>query len=91
MFKELEKLRNKPVTIETQKKLLEIKKKMNDNYNYIIDIVSNPQKIKSTLNKKDKKIDDSYAKYISNQADRIQKIDINIPKVGEKFKSKDLL
>ena len=88
MFKELEKLRNKPVTIETQKKLLEIKKKMNDNY--IIDIVSNPQKIKSTLNKKDKKIDDSYAKYISNQADRIQKIDINIPKVGEKFKSKDL-
>ena len=90
MFKELEKLRNKPVTIETQKKLLEIKKKMNDNYNYIIDIVSNPQKIKSTLNKNDKKINDSYAKYISNQADRIQKIDINIPKVGEKFKSKDL-
>jgi hypothetical protein len=90
MFKELEELRNKPVTIETQKKLLEIKKKMNDNYNYIIDIVSNPQKIKSTLNKNDKKINDSYAKYISNQADRIQKIDINIPKVGEKFKSKDL-
>ena len=90
MFKELEKLRNKPVTIESQKKLLEIKNKMNDNYNYIVDIVSDPQKIKNTLNKKDKKINDSYAKYISNQVDRIQKIDINIPKVGEKFKSKDL-
>lgn len=90
MFKELEKLRNKPVTKETQKQLLEIKNKMNDNYNYIIDIVSNPQKIKSTLNKKNKKINDSYARYISNQVDRIQKIDINIPKVGEKFQSKDL-
>jgi hypothetical protein len=90
MFKELEKLRNKPVTKETQKQLLEIKNKMNDNYNYIIDIVSKPQKIKSTLNKKNKKINDSYARYISNQVDRIQKIDINIPKVGEKFQSKDL-
>ena len=50
MFKELEKLRNKPVTKETQKQLLEIKDKMNDNYNYIVDIVSDPQKIKSTLN-----------------------------------------
>ena len=90
MFKELEKLRNKPVTKETQKQLLEIKNKMNDNYNYIINIVSKPQKIKSTLNKKNKKINDSYARYISNQVDRIQKIDINIPKVGEKFQSKDL-
>jgi hypothetical protein len=90
MFKELEKLRNKPVTKETQKKLLEIKDKMNNNYNYIVNIVSDPKKIKNLINKDKKRINDSYAKYLSGQTDRIQKIDINIPKVGEKFQSKDL-
>ena len=90
MFKDLEKLRNKPVTKETQKKLLEIKDKMNNNYNYIVNIVSDPRKVKNLINKEGKKVNDSYAKYISGQTDRIQKIDINIPKVGEKFQSKDL-
>ena len=90
MFKDLEKLRNKPVTKETQKKLLEIKDKMNNNYNYIVNIVSDPKKIKNLINKDEKRIGDSYAKYIAGQTDRIQKIDINIPKVGEKFQSKDL-
>jgi len=90
MFKDLEKLRNKPVTKETQKKLLEIKDKMNNNYNYIVNIVSDPKKVKNLINKEGKKVNDSYAKYISGQTDRIQKIDINIPKVGEKFQSKDL-
>jgi len=91
MFKDLEKLRNKPVTKETQKKLLEIKDKMNNNYNYIVNIVSDPKKVKNLINKEGKKVNDSYAKYISGQTDRIQKIDINIPKVGEKFQSKDLV
>ena len=90
MFKDLEKLRNKPVTKEIQKQLLEIKDKMNNNYNYIVDIVSDPKKVKNLINKKEKRISDSYAKYLSGQTDRIQKIDINIPKIGEKFKSKDL-
>ena len=90
MFKDLEKLRNKPVTKETQKKLLEIKDKMNNNYNYIVDIVSDPKKVKNLINKDKKRIGDSYAKYISGQTDRIQKIDINIPEIGEKFQSKDL-
>ena len=90
MFKDLEKLRNKPVTKETQKKLLEIKNKMNNNYNYIVGIVSDPRKVKYLINKKEKRINDSYAKYISGQTDRIQKIDINIPKIGEKFQSQDL-
>ena len=90
MFKSLEKLRNKPVTKEIQKQLLEIKDKMNNNYNYIVDIVSDPKKVKNLINKKEKRISDSYAKYLSGQTDRIQKIDINIPKIGEKFKSKDL-
>jgi hypothetical protein len=90
MFKDLEKLRNKPVTKETQKKLLEIKNKMNDNYNYIVDIVSDPKKIKNLINKDEKRIGNNYAKYISGQTDRIQKIDINIPKIGEKFQSKNL-
>jgi len=90
MFKDLEKLRNKPVTKETQKKLLEIKDKMNNNYNYIVNIVSDPKKVKNLINKEEKRINDSYAKYISGQTDRIQKIDINIPKIGEKFQSKDL-
>ena len=90
MFKDLEKLRNKPVTKETQKKLLEIKNKMNNNYNYIVRIVSDPKKVKNLINKKEKRINDSYANYISGQTDRIQKIDINIPKIGEKFKSQDL-
>ena len=90
MFKDLEKLRNKPVTKEIQKQLLEIKNKMNNNYNYIVRIVSDPKKVKNLINKKEKRINDSYANYISGQTDRIQKIDINIPKIGEKFESKDL-
>ena len=72
MFKDLEKLRNKPVTKETQKKLLEIKDKMNNNYNYIVNIVSDPRKVKNLINKEGKKVNDSYAKYISGQTDRIQ-------------------
>jgi hypothetical protein len=91
MFKDLEKLRNKPVTKEIQKQLLEIKDKMNNNYNYIVSVVSDPKKVKYLINKDGKKISDSYAKYLSGQTDRIQKIDINIPKIGEKFKSKDLV
>jgi len=90
MFKSLEKLRNKPVTKETQKQLLEIKDKMNNNYNYVISIVSDPKKVKYVINKDGRKISNSYAKYLSGQTDRIQKIDINIPKIGEKFQSKDL-
>ena len=90
MFKDLEKLRNKPVTKEIQKQLLEIKNKMNNNYNYIVRIVSDPKKVKYLINKEEKRINDSYAKYISGQTDRIQKIDINIPEIGGKFQSKDL-
>jgi len=90
MFQDLEKLRNKPVTKETQKQLLEIKDKMNNNYNYIVDIVSDPKKITNLINKDKKRINNNYAKYLSGQTDRIQKIDINIPKIGEKFQSQDL-
>ena len=34
--------------------------------------------------------DKKFINYLTNQGDRVQKIDINIPKVGEKFKSEDI-
>ena len=49
------------------------------------------KKLKVLLIKKEQKelMIATLGTYLS-QADRIQKIDINIPKVGEKFQSKDL-
>jgi len=97
MFDQLAKLQNKKITPKIQEQLIDIKNQMNLNYSNYINLLSNPKKIKEVLSKKTKifgdskvNITDDFAKYLSGQVDRVQKIDINIPKIGDTFKSKDL-
>ena len=97
MFDQLAKLQNKKITPKIQEQLIDIKNQMNLNYTNYINLLSNPKKIKEVLSKKTKifgdskvNITDDFAKYLSGQVDRVQKIDINIPKIGDTFKSKDL-
>jgi hypothetical protein len=97
MFDQLAKLQNKKITPKIQEQLIDIKNQMNLNYTNYINLLSNPKKIKEVLSKKNKifgdsgvNITDDFAKYLSGQVDRVQKIDINIPKIGDTFKSKDL-
>jgi len=97
MFDQLAKLQNKKITPKIQEQLINIKNQMNLNYSNYINLLSNPKKIKEVLSKKTKifgdskvNITDDFAKYLSGQVDRVQKIDINIPKIGDTFKSKDL-
>ena len=49
MFKELDKLVNKPVTAETQAQILKIKEKMETNYNKLIETISSPKKLKKIM------------------------------------------
>ena len=97
MFDQLAKLQNKKITPKIQEQLIDIKNQMNLNYTNYINLLSNPKKIKEVLSKKNKifgqsniNITDDFAKYLSGQVDRVQKIDMNIPKIGDTFKSKDL-
>ena len=97
MFDQLAKLQNKKITPKIQEQLIDIKNQMNLNYTNYINLLSNPKKIKEVLSKKTKisgdskvNITDDFAKYLSGQVDRVQKIDINIPKIGDTFKSKDI-
>jgi len=89
-FDKLLNVQNKKVTPEIRKKLLEAKKELNDNYNYIQNIIKNPKLLDKYLNRKEMLADKNFLNYLTNQGDRVQKIDINIPKVGEKFKSEDI-
>ena len=90
MFDTLKKLQNKKITPEIQKQLLDVKNQMNKNYNDYIEFLSNPQKIKELLTKNKLNFADDFIGYLSGQADRVQKIDINVPKIGDTFKSKDI-
>src|SRR5210317_2216262 len=88
MFDTLSKIQNKKVTPEIQKQLLQIKNDLNQNYNYVTNIIKNPKELIKYL---PKNTDPKYLNYLSkSHVDRVQKIDINIPKVGETFKSKDV-
>jgi len=91
MFETLSKLQNKKVTPEIQEKILKVKKDMNDNYNYIQDIISDVSKLDQYINRDKLNADKKFLKYLSEtQADRVQKIDVNVPKVGDTFKSEDI-
>ena len=90
MFDELVKLQNKKITPKIQEQLINIKNQMNVNYNDYIKTLSNPKEIKEILNKNELNFADDFVKYLSNQKDRVHKIDINVPKVGDTFKSKDV-
>jgi len=92
-FTELENLVNKPVTKETQKKILQVKNQMEDNYNNIINTIGNKEKLRNVL-LKDKRyqnfLDEDYLEYLTTHTDRVPKIDVRIPRIGEKFKSDDI-
>ena len=90
MFDTLKKLQNKKITPEIQEQLLDVKNQMNKNYNDYIEFLSKPQKIKELLTKNKLNFADDFIGYLSGQADRVQKIDINVPKIGDTFKSKDI-
>jgi len=92
-FTELENLVNKPVTKETQKKILQVKNQMEDNYNNIINTIGNKEQLRSVL-LKDKRyqnfLDEDYLEYLTTHTDRVPKLDVRIPRIGEKFKSEDI-
>lgn len=90
MFKELETLVNKPVTAKTQKKILDIKQSMNQNYNGLIKNLTNPVALKYIMKRSGKEISPSHLKTLSQQANRIPKIDVKVPKIGEKFLSENI-
>ena len=90
MFKELETLVNKPVTAKTQKKILDIKKSMNQNYNGLIKNLTDPVALKYIMKKSGRNISPSHLKSLSQQVNRIPKIDVKVPKIGEKFLSKNI-
>ena len=75
LFKQLNNLVNKKLNNKDIVKLNEIKMSLNNLYNQTINNVKNLSKQNS---------------YFKGQEQRIPKIDISIPKAGEKFKSKNL-
>ena len=92
ILKDLNKLVNKPVTAESQRKLLDLKKQLDVNYKSVINLLKDPDQLKSFLSKYPetfnvKGVDFSYLK---GQEKRVPKIDIKIPSVGEVFKSENL-
>jgi hypothetical protein len=90
MFEELETLVNKPVTAKTQKKILDIKQSMNQNYNGLIKNLTNPVALKYIMKRSGKDISPSHLKTLSQQTNRIPKIDVKVPKIGEKFLSENI-
>ncbi len=92
ILKDLNKLVNKPVTAESQRKLLDLKKQLDTNHKSVINLIKNPDQLKAFLSQYPdafnvKGMDFSYLK---GQEKRVPKIDIEIPSVGEVFKSENL-
>jgi len=88
MFDKLSKIQNKKITPEIQEQLLKIKNDLNQNYNYVKNIIKSPNELKKYL---PEDTDPKFINYLSKtQGDRVQKIDIDIPKVGETFKSENI-
>ena len=82
----------KDITAADRKKLIKIRKGMEENYLGLIDNISSPKKLKVIINyaRPDLTVSDEYIKYLTDHTNRIARIDIKIPKVGEKFKSEDI-
>ena len=91
-FKELEGLVGKDITAADRKKLIKIRKGMEENYLGLIDNISSPKKLKAIIKdaRPDITVSDKYIKYLTSHVNRIAKIDIKIPQIGEKFKSEDI-
>jgi len=91
LFARLNKLIGKKITPEIQKEILEIKKEMNSIYETAINNISKVSKGGLTLyNPKSKQTTLVKGSYFTGQENRIPKLDIKLPKLGEIFKSEDL-
>ncbi|MEK9693580.1 MAG: hypothetical protein VW235_11690, partial [Rhodospirillaceae bacterium] len=67
---------------------MEIKKDLNENYNFVKNIIANPKELSKYV---PENTDSKFINYLSkSHGDRIQKIDINIPEIGDTFKSEDV-
>ena len=92
ILKRLNTLVDKPVTLATQKELIDLKKQLNNNYKSAVNLIENPKELKKFLSKfpDEFKVDKIDFNFFKGQENRIPKIDINIPEVGKSFKSSDL-
>jgi len=91
LFARLNKLIGKKITPEIQKEILEIKKEMNSIYETAINNISKVSKGGLTLyNPRSKQTTLVKGSYFTGQENRIPKLDIKLPKLGETFKSEDL-
>jgi hypothetical protein len=91
LLKRLNKLVNKKVGPKEIEELQDIKSQMNALHSKVIKDVSNLSKEGTTLyNPRTKKTTFYQGKYFEGQENRIPKIDVNIPKQGETFKSENL-
>ena len=91
LLKRLNKLVNKKVGPKEMEELQDFKSQMNALYSKAIADVSNLAKKGTTLyNPRTKKTTVYQGSYFKGQEERIPKIDINIPKQGETFKSENL-
>jgi hypothetical protein len=91
LLKRLNKLVNKKVGPKEIEELQDIKSQMNALHSKVIKDVSNLSKEGTTLyNPRTKKTTFYKGKYFEGQENRIPKIDVNIPKQGETFKSENL-
>ena len=91
LFKRLNKIVNKKVGPEELQELQTIKKEMNNLYAKASTDIKNLSKEGTSLyNPRTKKTTTYQGSYFKGQEDRLPKIDINIPKQGQTFKSEDL-
>jgi len=91
LLKRLNKLVDKKIGPKELEELQEIKSTMNALHSKAVDDVANLSKEGTTLyNPRTKKTTTYQGKYFKGQENRIPKIDINIPKQGQTFKSEDL-
>jgi len=91
LLKKLDKLVGKKIGPEEIKELQEIKNTMNALHSKAVEDVKNLAKEGTSLyNPRTKKTTTYKSKYFKGQENRIPKIDINIPKQGQIFKSEDL-
>jgi len=91
LFKELNKLVGKEVTPQSQKEILKIKEEMNKLYNKAIFDISKTSKSGTTLyNPRTKKYTTLQSPYFKGQENRLPKINLKIPAIGETFKSENI-
>ena len=91
LFKRLNSLLGKRVTPVIQKEIIDIKKEMNALYEKVMFDINKASRSGTTLyNNKTKKYTTIQGSYFKGQENRIPKIDLEIPRIGNIFKSENL-